>query len=96
MHTFPNRGGTWIPDPHNTTFTIGHAGADYGSLGMMTGYNWKCVRSYLSPEACGIWYPSHAVFGTKSRVVFYVIAANRGAVGTRRHTGREAVWDSWL
>ena len=29
------------PDPTNETYTVGHAGADYGSLGMMTGFNTK-------------------------------------------------------
>ena len=32
MHTFPYQGWPWQPDPANDTFTIGHAGADYGSL----------------------------------------------------------------
>eukprot|EP00040_Diaphanoeca_grandis_P016946 m.87873 g.87873 ORF g.87873 m.87873 type:complete len:569 (+) comp26133_c0_seq1:109-1815(+) len=39
MHTFPYSGYPWPPDVHNQTFTIGHAGADYGSLGMMSGWN---------------------------------------------------------
>ena len=36
MHTFPSRGWAWAPDPKNVTYTIGHAGADYGSLGART------------------------------------------------------------
>ena len=41
MHTFPYQGWPWLPDPANDTYTIGHAGADYGSLGMMSGWNVK-------------------------------------------------------
>lgn len=31
---FAERGWPWAPDPTNETWTLGHAGADYGSLGV--------------------------------------------------------------
>ncbi len=39
MHTWPFEFLDWGPDPTGATRTIGHAGADYGSLGMMAGFN---------------------------------------------------------
>ena len=39
MKSFPGHNCDWGPDPTNATFTVGHAGADYGSLGQLSGYN---------------------------------------------------------
>merc|ERR1719353_102769 len=39
MKSFPSEGRIWEADPHNVTFTVGHAGQDYGSSGTLSGYN---------------------------------------------------------
>ena len=39
MQTFPPKWEAWGPDPSGVTRTMGHAGADYGSLGMLAGIN---------------------------------------------------------
>eukprot|EP00038_Savillea_parva_P013554 m.8563 g.8563 ORF g.8563 m.8563 type:complete len:543 (+) comp2550_c0_seq1:54-1682(+) len=39
MQTFPPEGREYLPDPTNISYTVGHAGADYGSIGMLAGYN---------------------------------------------------------
>eukprot|EP00750_Incisomonas_marina_P003319 INCI13063.2.p1 GENE.INCI13063.2~~INCI13063.2.p1 ORF type:complete len:412 (+),score=62.41 INCI13063.2:156-1391(+) len=39
MQTFPGRGFVWGPDPLNQTYTVGHAGADYGSYSQLAGFN---------------------------------------------------------
>ena len=40
MQQWPEHGLVWLPDPTNASYTVGHAGADYGSLGYLSGYNW--------------------------------------------------------
>eukprot|EP00039_Didymoeca_costata_P031066 m.32957 g.32957 ORF g.32957 m.32957 type:complete len:527 (-) comp8472_c0_seq1:3912-5492(-) len=39
MNSWPFDGYAWAPDPHNLTFTVGHGGADYGSIGLLSGFN---------------------------------------------------------
>ena len=41
MQTFPERGSLWFPDPENITYIVGHGGADYGSYGIVAGFNMK-------------------------------------------------------
>mmetsp|Transcript_26472 Transcript_26472/g.69640 ORF Transcript_26472/g.69640 Transcript_26472/m.69640 type:complete len:526 (+) Transcript_26472:165-1742(+) len=41
MQTFPLEGRPYLPDPENATYTVGHAGDDYGSVGQIAGYNIK-------------------------------------------------------
>jgi len=42
MRSFPGAScGAWPPDPENDTFTVGHAGEGYGSMGHLAGYNIK-------------------------------------------------------
>jgi len=37
MQQWPQHGLAWLPDPTNASYTVGHAGADYGSLGYLSG-----------------------------------------------------------
>ena len=39
MQTWPTRGWAWGPDPLNETYLVGHGGADYGSTGIVSGWN---------------------------------------------------------
>jgi len=41
MLSFPHGGNEWAPDEHKVTTTIGHNGADYGSMSDLTGWNMK-------------------------------------------------------
>jgi len=56
MQTWPYQGHAWEPDPHNVSYTVGHAGADYGSLGMMSGFNtkYKFGISFVSNSASSL------------------------------------------
>eukprot|EP00662_Eupelagonemidae_sp_cell21_P023065 gene23065-46358_t len=78
MHTFPYGGRAWAPDPENVTFTIGHAGADYGSLGMMVGYNWRyqfgIAFTTNSANALNCTLPYNLTLDRRGRFDFFVDA----------------------